>query len=556
MTLHVPSRNIGEWAHELIEECFASREQRRDWIKRWKSYYFTGSGEGDQATYNKIFAHVDRLASFLFSPSDVRFLIEFDEDEDDIVHKMGMVTSRWINREFHATNTDLVFSDCNNYALVKGCTLLKQVWGHEGVDSFCVHPEFFGVLREDISDLDRQEAFVHSTYLTKASFRRMISAKPESEINRIMRDIESHMDTPEGSSDYEDDYFHQIVIGSTQPVQIGAASGSGMVGVTGIPSPIIDPKVVKELVRVDELWVQDRDRQDYTTIRMAGGAVIEGNDRHQNLCDIKGEQPFTKICPNEVDGFFWGMSEIAQIYKLQDYLSTQISDLRRLGGMKSDPARVLIGFSGMTQEKYKMLRRKGGFASEENPTAKIETLQTEIPEQLFVQLDKTEKWFDDVAGFMPIMQGQGEQGVRAGVHAQTLARNASPRMRDRALRVERQLVEAGDFFLKIYQNKTAQVFELGEGSQFMLKQLPDEARITVDSHTSSPAFQEDAERKAFNLAKAGAIDGEDLIMLTHPPHEDTLVMRAKARRQKQEALVAAHPELLTGAKGRKKPPAH
>ena len=74
--------------------------------------------------------------------------------------------------------------------------------------------------------------------------------------------------------------------------------------------------------------------------------------------------------------------------------------------------------------------------------------------------------------------------------------------------------------------------------------------MTVDSHTSSPVYQEDSERKAFALAKAGAIDPADLIMLTHPPHEDILYARAKAREEAQAKLLKDHPELLT--KGKRK----
>lgn len=129
-------------------------------------------------------------------------------------------------------------------------------------------------------------------------------------------------------------------------------------------------------------------------------------------------------------------------------------------------------------------------------------------------------------------------------------------MRDRALLVERQCVEDGDFCLKMEQAKNAEVMVYDSEGQkkgsFLLKQLPDNARVSVDSHTASPAFQEDAERKAFNLARLGAIDHADLIMLTHPPHEDTLVQRAKQRAVAQAKLVQEHPELLTKGKGGKK----
>ncbi len=326
-----------------------------------------------------------------------------------------------------------------------------------------------------------------------------------------------------------------------------------MVGITPLPQPQLSQKVASKLIRMDELWVLDRKRDDWTTIRyVEPDIIVEGGYKRRNLSGVEGEHPFRKICPNEVDGYFWGMSEIGQIYKLQDLLNSQIRDITRLTRLNSAPPRVLIGFSGMNQEKYKVMNRPDGFISEENPTAKIETLKSEIPPELFQAVDKTVGYFDDVAGFMPIMTGQGETGVRAGVHAQTLARNASPRMRDRALLVERQCVDVGDFDFKLLANKNAQVFKTESEGEFLLSQLPEDYRITVDSHTSSPAFSEDNERKAFQLARFGAIDHEDLIMLTHPPHEDRLILRAKQRAQAEAQMMKEHPELLAKkGKGKK-----
>ena len=79
--------------------------------------------------------------------------------------------------------------------------------------------------------------------------------------------------------------------------------------------PMLAPEVAKQLVRIDELWVLDDERQDWTTIRVAeNDIVIEGRYKHRNLLSdgdnpfLKGEQPFRKICPNESDGYFWGQS--------------------------------------------------------------------------------------------------------------------------------------------------------------------------------------------------------------------------------------------------------
>ena len=74
----------------------------------------------------------------------------------------------------------------------------------------------------------------------------------------------------------------------------------------------------------------------------------------------------------------------------------------------------------------------------------------------------------------------------------------------------------------------------------------------IVSHTASPAFQEDTRNLAVALKKLGVIDDEDTILLTHPPHEDMLVLKAKQKAEMQAKLVAQHPELLLGKGGKKK----
>jgi hypothetical protein len=572
--MKLPRTDIGTFAKDLIEECCVSRRQRADLIRMWKSYYFTGTPDGNQAEYNRCFSHTDRLASYLFSPADVRFTIEFDESEPDDVHARGDAASRHLNREYHRTNCDITFASAVNLALIKGCCLTKKLWGFDGLESWIVHPEYFGVLNESIGELDRQEAFVETTYITKNHLRRTLSGHADED--SIMRKVERQGEASPEEINAMGDFFHQVIIGGTNPIGIAGTanpthgSSSGTVGVIGVPQPMIDPEVAKRLVRLDELWVLDNDLQDYVTIRIVNSdpdLITEGKAIRRNLCglydmnredvpdDMRGQHPYAKVCPNEIEGYFWGMSELAQIYKLQNSLNNQLADINRLMGLASDPPRAMIGFSGITPEKYKALKRRGGFASEEAPNAKIEDLSPKIPDQLFARLEKTIEMFDEIAGFMPIMQGQSEPGVRAGSHAQTLARNASPRMRDRALLVERQCVEDGDFCLKMEQAKNAELIGYvgpdDKPASFVLKQLPDNARVTVDSHTASPAFMEDAEKKAFALKKMGAIDDEDLIMLTHPPHEDTLAMKARKRAKAAVAFAEKHPEIAAKAKGHK-----
>src|SRR5262249_21033425 len=156
--MRLPRRSSAllEWAQEIIDECYVSREERRDQIGNWQSYYYMGRSDGQQARYNRIYSHVDRLASMLFSPLDVRFSIDYDATEGEKVIDLGEAASRRLNREFHRCGIDMDFSQGVNSALVKGCMLLKVIWGHDGLEGYLVHPEVFGVLREDMDELDRQ----------------------------------------------------------------------------------------------------------------------------------------------------------------------------------------------------------------------------------------------------------------------------------------------------------------------------------------------------------------------------------------------------------------
>jgi hypothetical protein len=192
----------------------------------------------------------------------------------------------------------------------------------------------------------------------------------------------------------------------------------------------------------------------------------------------------------------------------------------------------------------------GGWITEENPNAKMTPFVPALPEQAWQEFMELVGMFDEMGGFPPVMQGRGEQGVRANIHAQAMTRNASGRMRDKALVVERSLEEVGDLAFKILQAKDATVFKDDKGTEFLLAQVPADYQVKVDSHSGSPAFSEDHKELAFALAKSGAIGPEDLIMLTQPPMLDILIAHAKERAKAQAEFAAKH--LEEAAKPKKK----
>lgn len=560
-------KTLAPWALELIEQCEVSRADRISQLGTWRSYYWRGTDFGEGARYNKIFSHIDRLASFLFSADDVRFSISYDTVLGEPYHERAAAASRVLNRDYHRGGCDLDFADAVHWALIEAKTFIKTVWGqNEELESWLIHPQFMGVLREDIDGLDRQEAFTYTTYVTPTELaRQLVDRDDKEQILAKIKASANRRSQEEMEEVIAGDALRQIIIGGINPVQqVTAATSKNTVIVSQPPMPAIDTKLAASLIRVDELWVVDSKRKDWTTVRMvnpgvllegdklkdAEGIILEGENKHRNLSGVEGEQPFTEVCPNRLDNYFWGQSEVITLVALQDMLNSAIEDVRRITKLQARPPKAFIGFQGLNEQKYKALNVPDGWISEDTPNAKIERLAPEVPPELFQQIEKILNWFDEAGGFQPITMGQGEPGVRAGSHAQTLLRTGSPRIRDRALLVERQCAAHADFCFKLLQAKDAGVYRSKAKEEFMLSQMLDDYRVAVDSHSGSPVFSEDMERKAFMLAKAGAIGPAELIMLTRPPQQDILIEHAEARAAAQAAMLQQHPELAS--KGRKR----
>lgn len=564
--MKIPTDKLGllTFAKELRDECRVSVDRRRDQARVYRQLYYTGTLSSRASKHNKCYSLLDKLQSFLFSPSELRVSIDIEGDEQDAFGSICEAASRHMNQElarvWGGTTCSLNFGTGVGMGLVDGCAFIKPVWRWTNKEktrgyfkSHLVRQSFMGVLREDVSDLDEQEAFTHSQYFTRAGFSRLLLNHPKRD--ELIRAAQAAY-RPADDDVLQDTYLREIVSGGLNPISLtGTPSGAmGNVQVFAAPpAPMLSPELMEDLIRVDDLWVFDDNQGDWVTIRMCEpDVIIEGDLRLQNLGDVPGRQPFTKICPNEVDGYFWGRSELAGIAALQEILNQRINDVDDIFRQQAKPPRAFSGFGAITSEKAMALLAAGGTLTEDAPVgAKVENLAPQMPAMAMEYLDAISNWMDDAAGFTAVMSGDGDPSVRAGAQANTLMRVASPRMRDRSLIVEAQCAEFADKALAMSQAKNARVFKTTDetAKQFTLKQLPSSARVVVDSHSSSPAFQGDYLNIAFAMQKAGMIDEEDALSLIHPPREDHLIEKAKERKAAQAKFMAEHPELaLDGAK--------
>lgn len=608
--MKVPSKNTAGFAHEISEACFVSRKERISRGAVFKNFFTSGDANGDPQIYPLVYEFIDTLTSELYSPSELRFGVEFSGSPTVVDRAMGHAAAAELNRHIHQGNVDTCIEQAVTWSLVKGKTFIKLLWSDDGFEPYLIQPEYMGVLREDIEQLDRQEAFVQSTYYTPERFAELVANFEDRDA--IMRKVQKHMEpSKEGDDPNNANHLKQVILGGIYPyTAAGSGQGNtqknrGFVEWLGGPNPTLDPKVMKSLIRMDELWVWDDDRDDYTVIQHVGDDVlITGKDTHRNIFadmwdpdntkkkikadddnPLSGQHPFIEICPNPFDGYFWGRSEIINVALLQESINKRLNGINSLLRLQEDPPRYFRMGTAMKQQELAKLKKPGGYLVDSNPQSQPPiALAPELPPDLWNSLHEYMKLFYQIGGLPPVVQGRGESGVRAQGHAEVLAHMASPRFKDRALLVERQVSCIGGLGLAMMKARFAQVLtgwlmpsdqtfverllmKIGikpEGITdklipdddiklppapnmkpvpFIMHQLPKNAKVTVSSHSSSPALSRDTRSLLFDLFKLGILSPEQLVSNVNPPNVEEVLEDLKRKQIQEAEFMAQHPEV-------------
>ena len=542
--LRIPNNRPGNstatqtWATEIVDECMSSAEERAMVYTRASQYFYTGSYDSRAAIHNKIRPFITRLAGFLMQPTDVRFNITFDSSEPEDVLDRAELMSQKLTADFRETDADITFAQGVVQSLINGCYLLKAKPAFEGFKINPVHPQNFGVLAETVFALEEQEAFCHVTFPTVSRLMAMLDEQNHPRRNEIFTRL---MEARQSERDEEEPtYFHQMVVGGLNPLgnmEGDPPSAAGIVNVFPVPTPWRPQRKISRTVRFCELWIKDADRDgDYTTMQLIyPDILLEGENTRRNLSKVPGRSPFVKVQAEETPGYFWGRSTIADVQMLQDLINKRLRDLKIMWDRNAANPKVFSGFTGVTEEMYFKVVSEGGFINDPNPNAKTQSLIEPPPPNYLEELEFIWKMFDEASGFTPVMSGQGEAGVRSQAQSQTLVRTSSPRLIDQAARIERQLADSGYLSMRLMQAMDPSVYITDGGMEFTLAQLPDKFQVVVDSHSASPAFAEDNRQVAMGLARAGAIDAQDLIHMLHPPGAELLLARLKQRQKAQAA---------------------
>jgi hypothetical protein len=559
--LNVPTgkKKLLAFANETIEQCRVSVSSRAAYCRLMNQITETGRYSGTKALVNKMHAHLERWAAHLFSPVELKFNVDFEHKYPKREMERASTVANALTRQWNRNRTDVLFGRGVYESGKYGACLMKQFVQAEGekeTPSYyqkLVMPWQFGVYNEAENDINKQAALCETTMMTLPEVWRRIWHMPDADemFQRIKANSQSGAAMSELTS-----YFHQVL--STTQLNTGLQSSTtplpgGIVQLGNDPNfAIMGPQVSSPVVEVHELWVQDE--TDYTTIIMVAPDIIIAPRFNKANLLIAGSklQPYRLIQPNEVTNWFWGRSELTDLIEPQGLLAMWCDDAKRLMGIQIDKLLGFIGEPGMTDELYAQFRM-AGYANRE-PGGDIKDLTPRFPSELLPMIEWIMGQIDELGSFPEIMRGKGESGVRAGVHADTLLKTASPTLRDRSLIVEGQCADHADLSLCIMEAKDSRFYWTQgdtvaaiEETKFLLHDLPDDWRVTVDSHSSSPIFASENEQLIFASHKMGIVDDEYVLDNQHYPNKEAAKLAARERKaekaQFMQKLMQEHPEV-------------
>ena len=546
--LLVPTKksDLLDFATQLKNDCRVSDGMRAAYYRQLNLIAETGRYDGTKSLINMLNSHLTRTADHLFSPVELKFSIDFGRPKPKIEYERARAVAKELTRTWDRNNTDMTFGRGVYEALKYGGSILKQWVQVEGEDD---HPAYydklimpwqFGVYREDENRIDRQEALCETSYLTLAEVWQRIYHLPDADklFMKIKANARSGSATSEPNS-----FFHDILSASTlntSGVETSAQPG-GIVQLNNTPNyGIMGPVVAPEVVEMHEIWVKDE--TDYVTIQLIEPDIlIAPLHKKANLLGIEKAQPYRLIQPNEITNWFWGRSELVDLIEPQSLLSQWCDDTKRLVGLQIDKIIGVTGDAGITDELYAQMRLSGFMNLP--PGADIKDITPKLPAELIPMLKFCIEIINTLGGFPEIMQGKGEPGVRAGVHASTLLKTASPSLRDRSLLVERQCATCADLTLQMMEAKDSEQYWLkadepledAENTSFLLAQLPPDWRVMIDSHSSSPIFSDENSQLIFQGLKMGVVNAD--YVLDNMPFPNKEMAKVQLReKEKNKAL--------------------
>jgi len=159
--------------------------------------------------------------------------------------------------------------------------------------------------------------------------------------------------------------------------------------------------------------------------------------------------PFVKFVDYAIASSFWGMGEIQQLERLQDFINKRRGQTQDILRLTASPPLVADANSGINP---KAMTTRPGSIIYKNPGTQVQWLvPPQLPSALFeVQaLDKQD--FDSVSGILDVTQGRRPKGIEAASAINELQEAAQTRLRLKVRNLEGSLRKLGKLAVALVQ---------------------------------------------------------------------------------------------------------
>ena len=536
---------------ELIQRCEVSRETRRANCSTYRSWYAYGSDGGTAARYNKLFAHINVVLSFIFSPGTVRFGMHLPPSVRENWLAPASIARDEFRQLWEDSESDTTILTALEWALVYSCTLVKvQPSVHDGFRLGYIQPWDFGVSREDVSDLADQDVLCHWYTLSVPQIERWVHQEKAAE--ELIEVAKLHAKPGRAPSTR-----NRLVLSSVTGVFPGGTISGGFPGQPALTPPTTDAMVDEPTVEFVDLWERRLFRrkprkgeeelfEDWlVTTFIADAKEPMAQRRNPDLPATKvsmsemlpAELPFVAIRPRPIPDLFWGRSELDNLTMLQTWLDDHLTGLKSIVERQLDPPKFFSGVPDWEEAARAMDTTGGSYGSPE-PGSKMDKLVPPLTPETMKVYDMILSMFSDISGIPGSINEPAQMpgGVRATGHFSMAAGIGAGRLRQMALVNEKSLGEVATKGFHLLQRHSTEIFKRADGSPFLLSQIPHSVSLSVNAHSSSPIFSEQTQAKAMMLHKAGAIAGEDLVELVDPPNREEYKERAKQLAQSKSEM--------------------
>jgi hypothetical protein len=552
-----------EYLQWVLDTCLASRNDRKNMYDRRRQYFLYGTGSDQDIIYNRLESHLDLVSSFLYSPDHAEFALSAPANASDAEVKQYMAAQDSFNNDFRDAGLFDYFADALNWALPFDSMFLKLGWSDVREEETCtlIEPWKFGVFAEEVTDLESQPAFVHTYHIDyDNACQRLIRAGMADKIDKI-----AVVNTPFESPFPE--LITRMIISSTSGENLGG-NVTGSVNPSYVQRPSYHAKVDRPLVAFHELTVWDDECEDYRVFFAVDPGIFISDSKRTIEALIKADDfksqrkqqeqfyntkcnpffpkdhPYVQVRPYHMYEYFWGKAHIESLIPLQEWSNERLEQIHDILDKQANPAKVLSGFLGLTDEKAEAFGGADTWVMDQLPQAQVKELYPEMPPDIFQDYNSIGMLFIEASGLTEVLQGKGSENVRSRGHAKDLKTTGAGRIKKTATRLEAPLVRMGDLALRLNMRNNEDPIQPDpkedgkEGNPFYYHNLVGDYSLRIAGHSHSPLFQDDSKELAAALFKAAAIDQEGLLRMLNPPNRDNLIHALRAR-QKKAAEAAA-----------------